>query len=1034
MKVLELTLQAFGPFRDRQTVRFSDLGNAPLFLINGPTGSGKTTLLDAICFALYGSTTGNEREGSDMRCQQSPDSIISEVVLRFELGGKCYQIARQPTQLRPRVRGTGTTEHKTRASLYRLGKDGSTDNGELLVEQKVQDANRRIIELTGLNANQFRQVMVLPQGQFRQLLLADSSEREAIFQSLFRTDIYKRIEERLKSAAADIRRNFEQGQSRLQAIIEAGEVSDEQALIQALANIDSDVKAQVQAADAAFKAWQAADNQLVKARTLDRAAKALSEANTQLDALNAQASEIAAEQKALALARCASALEPAFARRHQAEDHLLEASAACERASECQQTADSALTVAQQVLVQATQAQQQSAALRQEIAELEAMKPAVTRLLQISDHQRSQQQQLTEKMAAQQAVSKDLAAAKNRLSSLKCKSSALEEALTASEGVERAQQAAQLQLDKACQRDQLRQAQHEFADRLAQQLVAEQAAEIELEQQQQQLKILRRNWHLGQAYRLAQELQQGQACPVCGSQSHPAPADNFEVDKPLPDEAELNIQEQRCQQADSQLVKCRQQIAVIQAQCEQLQQQLNQCQQSLASNTAEAGQTLDFFKQQLQILAMQWQQRIGQLEQYRQLGLHLHEQEMQVQQIQEQLSVQNAQCTAAELVLRETSSRRAELETRLPEPYRIEGALDKQRQHIGHQLDTLLNQLEEAHQQLRQAEHADSEARAAVKAAQARLKYANDELAKALGQLEHALADSPFDSAEACKQAQLSVQQLAQREQALDTYQQILAATHTRIEVLQAQLSGEELADVAACEVCEQAARKQRDDAATHRESLLRRQQNLYTTQRKLEYERKASRALEARYKVVGTLAEVANGQSGSRISLQRYVLGILLDDVLSQASDRLFSMSGGRYHLLRKLDPNKGRRAAGLDLEVYDNYSGSARPVATLSGGESFQAALALALGLSDVVQSQAGGIALDTLFVDEGFGSLDAEALELAIQTLLELQHSGRTVGIISHVAELKSRLDTRIDLTHNRRGSQISLIAPSVIRHHV
>ncbi|MFD2018077.1 SbcC/MukB-like Walker B domain-containing protein [Vibrio olivae] len=175
---------------------------------------------------------------------------------------------------------------------------------------------------------------------------------------------------------------------------------------------------------------------------------------------------------------------------------------------------------------------------------------------------------------------------------------------------------------------------------------------------------------------------------------------------------------------------------------------------------------------------------------------------------------------------------------------------------------------------------------------------------------------------------------------------------------------------------------------------------------------------------MVGTLSDVANGRTGTKVSLHRFVLGVLLDDVLIQASTRLRLMTKGRYELRRKEDRARGNAGSGLDLMVEDGYTGKWRDVATLSGGESFMAALALALGLSDVVQSYSGGIRLDTLFIDEGFGSLDPESLDLAIQTLIDLQQGGRTIGVISHVTEMKEQMSLRVDIKSTRAGSSISL----------
>lgn len=202
MRPLKLVMSAFGPFASTQETDFSALGTNPLFLINGPTGAGKTTLLDAICFALYGKTTGDEREGSQMRCDLAVDSLLTEVTFSFALGDIQYHIRRVPEQQRIKKSGDGYTVQKPEAQLYRIDSDG---NEHLLVASKVSEATAEIEQLTGLDADQFRQVMVLPQGKFRELLMADSKDREKIFSQLFQTQIYRKIEDKLKFQASAIR-------------------------------------------------------------------------------------------------------------------------------------------------------------------------------------------------------------------------------------------------------------------------------------------------------------------------------------------------------------------------------------------------------------------------------------------------------------------------------------------------------------------------------------------------------------------------------------------------------------------------------------------------------------------------------------------------------------------------------------------------------------------------------------------------------------------------------------------------------------
>ena len=200
MRPIKLSITAFGPFINTEVIDFQALGDNPLFLINGTTGSGKTTILDAICFALYGQTTGNEREAMQMRCDFAPDDLLTKVEFIFELGGKHYRIIRIPEQSRNKSVGEGTTKQVASAELTCLNTEGGSDN-VLLVPRKVSDATRAIEELTGLQVDQFRQVMVLPQGQFRKLLMASSRDREEIFSQLFETHVFKRIEDKLRVQA-----------------------------------------------------------------------------------------------------------------------------------------------------------------------------------------------------------------------------------------------------------------------------------------------------------------------------------------------------------------------------------------------------------------------------------------------------------------------------------------------------------------------------------------------------------------------------------------------------------------------------------------------------------------------------------------------------------------------------------------------------------------------------------------------------------------------------------------------------------------
>jgi exonuclease SbcC len=280
--------------------------------------------------------------------------------------------------------------------------------------------------------------------------------------------------------------------------------------------------------------------------------------------------------------------------------------------------------------------------------------------------------------------------------------------------------------------------------------------------------------------------------------------------------------------------------------------------------------------------------------------------------------------------------------------------------------------------------------------------------------------EAGFDDHEAFKGAKLTDAQIEALDREIRDFRVALQAARERVERTAAAAAGISPPDVAVI-------KSVADGAETAVEQNVREEESL--AGRLKQYDEQLSRlraleadlqAMDARYQLIGQVSEVANGRNDYRMTFQRFVLGVLLDEVLAAASLRLRIMSRSRYILQRVKDQSTGRGAGGLDLEVHDEWTGTTRAASTLSGGESFTASLALALGLADVVQARAGGIRLDTIFVDEGFGTLDPEALDLAIRALQDLQQGGRLVGIISHVTELKEWIDARLEVSSSRRGS--------------
>jgi exonuclease SbcC len=862
MTPLTLTMQAFGPFASTEAIDFTALGRSPLFLINGPTGAGKSSILDAICFALYGQTTGNERDAGQMRCDQAPATLLTEVTLTFRLRDAIYRVRRVPQQERPKASGEGTTTQAAEAQLWRVTPKGEED--ECLVARKVTDANVQLQQLLGLDARQFRQVMVLPQGKFRELLLAGSKEREEIFAQLFQTEIFQRIEQRLLDRAKQIVREVKDHRQRVQGILSASDVESEAALQEALAALEPDHHT-------AKQALAAATEQREQAVAAAQAGTALARQFEQHAALVKAKAALLEQQPAIQHAQ-------AQLYRHEQTQALATPFYALQSAEKNAAAAESECQAAQQAMAPRQAAHQQAQATLAEANAQHERVPALQR--QAYEWEQSL------------ATCQELATLEGQRATL-------------------AQQVAQaLETLEQTQQEATRQEQH--------------AIEQEM------------RWHQGQAALLAQRLDSGQPCPVCGSREHPAPA--------TPSQALVTQAEMK--QARNAYEHARQAWVSVQQHAQGLEQQSH----------------------------------------------HLDE---RCQRLREQLgdsvSLESVNASLAA---------------------------------VNREIDTCERTWKTAQAQAQTAHTALTQAQTTLTEATQRQTEAQHTLGTARTEWQAALQASPFRDEAAFTAARLEASEQQRLSESVARFQRELAKLEGQLEASEPLLEGKTPPDVAALETHAEAAKSHEAACRQTYQRLAARVDQLTSTQQRLAEARRAEAALEAQYQLWGTLSEVANGRTGHRISLQRFVLGVLLDDVLIQASERLVRMSRGRYQLVRREDPSKGNKASGLELDVADTYTGKNRPVATLSGGESFMAALSLALGLSDVVQAYAGGIQLETLFIDEGFGSLDQDALDQAIAMLSELQMSGRTIGIISHVSELKEQMPVRIEVSASRHGSSVTV----------
>ncbi|EKO3852177.1 SMC family ATPase [Vibrio harveyi] len=1010
MKPIKLTMQAFGPFAQTETIEFDKLGTNPLFLINGPTGSGKTSILDAICFALYGETTGNERQGIQMRCDMAAPTLLTEVTLEFSLHGKSYRVIRSPEQEAPKARGEGMTVRKHTAALYEI-----TDE-EKLITSKTTQVKTEVTNIIGLNETQFRQVMVLPQGKFRELLLATSKEREEIFGQLFQTDIYKKIEYALKDKASAISKAKDEFDNQIRGALQVAGVSSEAELTEqreALSVQFESVQKQEQESLAQLNALK---TELQKAEALSNEFKKREQAEIALKQHLEQSDAVSSRQLQLDNAKKASKVELPYVTLQSASKQTQELEQKVAKLSQDLTVANDAVKSKEGALQTAKEQAAQLPKLTEQQYQLEGMKG---KLVEKSELEKAINAGLTQKSEFEATLKKYIALKEKLTLEAQQGQKSLDQARVdvASIGSVEAEIKQQQRLMQDLQK--LTGLNQELAklDALtpSKQALVDQAKAryVELQRSADTLEL---SWHNAQAAVLAQRLQAGEMCPVCGSVEHPQPAQfvGEEVTKE-------QVQRARNTEREGQVA-----LNQLSNQLEQHNIAVGQYKQQIEQLSVELGQNASMDLGALQASMQQLNERLQQLS-----SINLVQLEQSVNELNQRCvtgegkinDLQN-QMVANESTIKVNQEQLAKLSASLDAKYSSLEVLEQDIVAIQKQITELNTAFESAQNHLQQAVLAKTNIESQLTTNQQWLNEALERLNTAKTDWAQALQTSAFEDEAQFLASKVDEAEMQIWQKEIDAFKQTQIKLEQTLADLSSTLKDLALPDLegfnAKLNSVQQSyveARNQLDSTRSLFERLEKVRNDIATLHDK-------NTKLEDEYKVFGTLYDVASGKTGSRISLHRFVLGVLLDDVLIQASQRLSLMSKGRYILARKTEGFKGAAGRGLDLVVEDSYTGKTRDVATLSGGESFMAALALALGLSDVVQSYSGGIRLDTLFIDEGFGSLDPESLDLAIQTLVDLQQTGRMIGVISHVSELKEQMAQRIDVEPSRLGSTVSV----------
>ena len=1020
MKPHHLVIEAFGPYAERVAIDFDALSDEGLFLIHGSTGAGKTFLLDAMSFALYGEVSG-ERGVKGLRSDHAPPQATPRVELDFSAGGARYRVERTPPYTATKQRGSGTTEKLAAAALFRV--QGTEQQP---VATRTSEVTREVERIVGLNAAQFRQVILLPQGRFAEVLRAKAEEREALLKTLFETVIHERagswledqartalraIEEQKRHLAwlreqaaqewqpfADRPRSSTKGEgpNRSEDPIgagmpasadEPGMPTDQAGLDRLLERIRRVVagceEARRRASEALERAQRHRAAVVQAADRFDRRAAAwtqLAELEPQQPAIEALALQLAAADRAEALR---PSLEAERAAHRDLQDLELRLRRELERAAAVR---DGARGLPDAVVALGLLSLPASVDLQRARTALATRRVEVEGLARQAEEARQARERAARAQVLQQRAQAEMDQMRVQLQRLRDQRLSAEATL----------QAARSAADRL---DGLTQAKDSLAARaLASRQVRKgrrlegeaietlRAADQRLRLATTALKTLRDRQLAGMAARLAGDLSAGSPCPVCGSSHHPQPARSA---ADAVHGGQIEAAEAALAQASQEQQAAGLHLADIRVRLEAVVEKAGAAAEDPAAAVAAAEQA-----EQALTAARQQAEQLPQLER------SLAEQARQITALE--ASQQAATTTAAvqERSAADDSRRALALEVAVAAELG-EGVAPRQ------VLDNL-KAVEEALETLASSSEAGARLRTRQEQAAARLEQ----------DLE---AAGIADAAALATSLRSEPERMSWRRR-IESFHGALTSQRAILAAPDLQELPEQRPDTAAAEAAEAAADGERTTAVERHSEARGAEDDIHRLGE--EHRRLAAELADqqARAERIGAVADRCQGKLHPYISLQRWVLSAYLDDICTYANQRLDLMTSGRYQLRLTDAGGRGGRNAGLNLRVRDAFTGEEREVTSLSGGETFQASLALALGVADTVQAHSGGVHLDALFVDEGFGSLDPDNLQLAMDELDRLREGGRLIGVISHVAGLRERIRSGIEVIASDQGSTL------------
>lgn len=1016
MRLHQLSATAFGPFADTVEVDFDALSEAGLFLLAGPTGAGKTSVLDAVCFALYGDVPGDRSSAKRFRCDAAAPGVAPRVELELTVADRRLRLSRSPAWTRPKKRGTGTTTEQASVVL-----EERVDGAWQVLSTRLDETGHQVSALLGMTMTQFCQVAMLPQGRFQAFLRARSEDRHKLLQRLFSTRRFEEVERWVRERARELRRASLSHQRTTVAVLnrvqesadtelpdgwdddlagpaETGALQDWMTGLRGRA--ERDESAAATDAETAAEVEDATGRELdAGVRTAELRARGL-DARTEQDTLDAEAPAQQRRLERLEVAGRCAAFGPlsALARQTRANRDAADEAA----------YAALATAIARPAVETELRTRMADELPAGDPADLEdpglarALEEAERRALDDAAAARAQLPRVTELARVERELTADgeeLATVEARIPDLRRLTKELPvqvEELTGGVTESRAARDAVGRLDDELSGCERRLEAHQHADDLERELTDARAALSDQVTESQRLKevwlSLREARVNGMAAELAAGLAVGCECPVCGSPDHPH--------KAVPEPGAPTVaaeKEARSAMEDAEVARTA------------LDEKVRDLTTRLALVRAETGDRSRA-------------ETVAERDRIRKERELLAPAAARAAELEAELAVATRRLTRAEQDLKESEVRQARLAT-------ATASAERTRDRIRSDVAALLEG--SGHDDLSdylQARETDARSCADALRSCEHALTAREAATQADAACRAWLEQNGFDTAEEALAGLLPEAEVRALETAVESHR-------TRLDAVTAVLAEPEVRraldspspDLDVLRSAHQTARQRRTTAESRLQVARRRAARLRELAGDLTEALAAWGPARAEHRSASDLASFLEGKSADnelRMRLSAYVLSWRLTQVVDAANERLQRMSDQRYTLEHTGQRGAGETRGGLSLLVRDEWTGDARDPATLSGGETFVVALALALGLADVVAHEAGGTQLDTLFVDEGFGSLDADTLDDVLNSLDDLREGGRVIGVVSHVSEMRDRIPTRLAVAKDRRGSTLRI----------